>query len=444
MAPNNLAEPESTLPDILDYFLCLMDKCNHNDHSYCGHAQHQRRTRTHMVADFSSPPEEGNEHYKPEYYKLEHYKPQGSHSLSEVISDRQTMKDLEHALKATTKLHDLDTKTKAINKVNEWRVEQLNQNAEKSLEEDRRWAPTDSYRETMQELLKLHNAERDKWKNDRDKWKMERDSWKLTCKRLKDDASALEQQVKKLTLASRLWKEEFIKLASVNGAEGKDVTEACRDLHEQLQVEQQALDRQRRKGDREKGWNPQAPTEKVETPSDGIFEHFTPQGESDERKEKYNKLKVEDWVSQQQPLHLILEKQRWAKLRTAAVSQGKKLEEMCRDLLKQLEQRNMEIKRMKMELQKASQWQALAQQQIREQREEIKKLKRPEVAECIVCTNEFGEDPDQQRAYWKNCNHANICYKCTKTLWNSKNRQCPTCKTPASCMPTRLPPKIYL
>ncbi|CAM6108895.1 unnamed protein product [Calypogeia fissa] len=122
----------------------------------------------------------------------------------------------------------------------------------------------------------------------------------------------------------------------------------------------------------------------------------------------------------------------------------KKFEKFCTDLLDRLEQLSAEIECSKVELQTAATSQGLANQTIWKQRAEIKRLKESEVADCIICNFEFGEDGDRQRAHWKNCNHANICYKCTKTLWSKNQKHCPSCKTLATSMPTRLPPKLYL
>lgn len=104
---------------------------------------------------------------------------------------------------------------------------------------------TASDTETLQELVKLQNADRDKWEWERDKSKLEKESWKLTCKMLKDKACASEQQLRKLTLESERWTAEFVRIASAD-AKGKNVAKVCRDLLEQLHVAHQTLDLQRR------------------------------------------------------------------------------------------------------------------------------------------------------------------------------------------------------
>ncbi|KAJ7540002.1 hypothetical protein O6H91_11G118200 [Diphasiastrum complanatum] len=62
--------------------------------------------------------------------------------------------------------------------------------------------------------------------------------------------------------------------------------------------------------------------------------------------------------------------------------------------------------------------------------------------ECVVCFFEFG--PDNLRAFFAACGHANVCILCAQDLWQRKNKTCPTCKTVQKKKPAEFPVNIYL
>ncbi|CAM6128081.1 unnamed protein product [Calypogeia fissa] len=210
---------------------------------------------------------------------------------------------------------------------------------------------------------------------------------------------------------------------------------------------------------------PSATTSKLERALDGMREQLKLRSdERDKWKTKCKKLEEEAYGAQQQIENLKRELQS-SKADCVKLAQARKerenLEEVCRDLLQRLEQRNTDLQRCRAESSSSQHLHKLLAeltQKIHRRDEEIEKLKRTindhnvkpaeasteKVMECIICMDEFGAEPDRQRAHWKDCNHANVCYKCTNTLWSSKKRKCPSCNTPASSMPGRLPPNIYL
>ncbi|CAM6108897.1 unnamed protein product [Calypogeia fissa] len=156
MAPNvDSIQPvdSSTLPEILDYFWSLMDNCKLNHHKNCRHW----RNRPHMLTYFPSQPDD-----RP---SAQVYNSQRFYSISESFEESNPLKDLERTLKAITRSRNLETKTKAIDRISEWRQEQLNlTHAEKNLKvSDDNSLATNSDIEKMQELIKLPNSERHKW-----------------------------------------------------------------------------------------------------------------------------------------------------------------------------------------------------------------------------------------------------------------------------------------
>lgn len=358
----------------------------------------------------------------------------GVRRAGEMQLDHKALMTAERALKL-----------KSFGKDSRMAVDVRREDASKTTIQARKEAtvcPPERSFDKIQEVLKLHNVEREEWKAKSEMWKAERHNWKLTVQNLKDDARHREQQFRNLSLELRMWKKKFITVATT-ASKSKDVTEVCKVLLEQLKLEEQNPYLQRSTGDAQRIPNSKTSTtvmlSTVRSPAKGA--HSTPTIRTKEKGE-VNKLKVDQAdsvVSQKQLRQFEAES---AQLKTAA-SESKKLEEVCSDLRCQLEQRNLEIRRTKVALQKASKWQALARQKLNEHEEKIKRLTKAEVGQCIICMNNFGEDLEQQRAYWKDCNHANICVGCTKALWKSNKKNCPTCRTPSSTMPIPLPPKIY-
>ncbi|CAM6108863.1 unnamed protein product [Calypogeia fissa] len=209
----------------------------------------------------------------------------------------------------------------------------------------------------------------------------------------------------------------------------------------------------------------QASTTKLERALDGMREQLKLRSdERDKWKTKFKKLEGEAYGAQQQIENLtrLLQSSKADCVKLAkAQKERENIEEVCRHLLEQLEQRNTDLQRYRAQSSSSQDLHKLLAelaQTIHKRDEEIVKLKRTikdhnvkpaeasteKVMECIICMDEFGAEPNRQRAHWKDCNHANVCYKCTDTLWSSKKRKCPSCNTPASSMPGRLPPNIYL
>ena len=68
-------------------------------------------------------------------------------------------------------------------------------------------------------------------------------------------------------------------------------------------------------------------------------------------------------------------------------------------------------------------------------------------SECAVCFGEFGKEV-HERAFFKDCGHANICSTCAEKLWKAaktkkKKMECPTCKTVQEKKFILLPVKVY-
>jgi hypothetical protein len=298
--------------------------------------------------------------------------------LWQMVEDNQKIKDLEDKLSYVAEVRDLDTKFKAVQRVGEWQLEQLklmDPRTNKGVKRLGEWQLQQLKlidTEKTKQLLKLHNMEKGKWKVERDKLRVERDNWKVTCKKLKDEACVREQQLRKLTMESQRWKAECTKVVTAE-FQGKDVIGVCRDLLDQLQVEQKSLDLQRRTGDWQKVPNSKTPTAELKKLSDGT------RGQPAQNYRDISKIRSEseDCVSQQQ----LQQKVR------AGKSEGERLEEVCKDLLYQLERRNIEIRSNQVNLQKASKWQALMQREINDYKEEIKQLKKTEASNRALHLN---------------------------------------------------------